>query len=90
MTDLPVNATWLTDVEGARIGVQIVEGGEQPLVKLLLPDHGAEKLIDRAGAARLVEMLQNGVAFSKIVGDSVFELPLNSIPAAERGESPSD
>lgn len=84
MSDLPENITWLNDVDGVRIGIQVVEVAGKPLVKLLLPDHGTEKTIDRAGAARLVEVLQNGMTFSKMLGDSGFSLLLDEIPAAER------
>lgn len=83
MSEAPENTKWLTDAGGARIGIQVFELAGQTSVKLLLPDHGTEKTIDRAGAARLVEMLQNGVTFSKIMGDRTFDLLLDEIPSVD-------
>lgn len=44
----------------------------------------AAKIVE--DAARLVEMLQNGVTFSKIFGDSAFDLLFEEIPSVD-GES---
>lgn len=70
----PSDPTWLHDVNGNRIGIQVVSGDFGKLVKTLLPDHGLIGTLDASEAAQVVQKLRDGITFSEITGSSSFQL----------------
>lgn len=74
MAESAAEPTWFTDVNGVRLGVQPVKNERGTFVRLLLPDRREEKLLDAEDAARLIEMLQRGIAFSEITGAHSFRV----------------
>ncbi|MFF8327811.1 hypothetical protein ACH49M_21625 [Rhodococcus qingshengii] len=74
----PESITWITDVAGKRIGVGVTASPSSG-VRLLVPSVGIDKLLSPAAAKRLIDQLQQGVAFAEITGSTSFRLDLHEI-----------
>lgn len=65
---------WFRDANGAELGLQLVSTAEGPLLRVAIPSHGVDKLVDAEGAAKIVAMLQQGITFAEITGALTFRV----------------
>lgn len=79
MTAESAEPTWLHDLNGNRIGIRVLSGPSGNTVQVLLPDHGVRGTLDATEAVRVIQMLQDGLAFTEITGSSSFRVDPDEI-----------
>lgn len=79
MSDTPAETTWLTDVDGNQIGLQVITSGDERVVRLMVPAKGIDKSLSIDDARRLVEVLQQGIAFVNITGATSIRLDADDL-----------
>ena len=71
---------WLTDSVGERaVGIRRTTRTGDSALELYFPDGRCVGVVTRDKAARLVDMLQTGIAFADIVGDARFGLDVSDL-----------
>lgn len=66
--------TWLTDVNGVEIGIEMIDTPDDRHLRLVVPDLGLDQKLDKNDAARLIALLKDGLAFAEITGSDTFSI----------------